>query len=249
MPDLPKTLELAIAQAQEATKAALEGGCGRLQIELVYPEIALNAQGIAAEFANLFTDHGSGLKVIFPDTGAAALARRDWGEVPFTVTDLGSRLTSVETKVAPSDSIFLVVCPSAVEVDKIEQLCNLAGDRPVILLIPQLEDVSIVGIGYKARQLRDRFISTLESAYYIRPIDGGAVFRAYPSSWQVWLEKGQEWELIASEPQKPVGDALDLIITQAINNNENTEDTKTTNQKKKRGILDSLGQLFKALNQ
>ncbi len=249
MPDLPKTLEEAIAQAKQATKAAISAGCKRLQIELLYPEIALNAQAIALQFANLFTDNGVGLKVIFPDTGAAALARRDWGEVPFKVIDLGSRLTSVETKVAPEDEIFLVVCPSAVEVNKIEQLCNLVGDRPVILLIPQLEDVSIVGIGYAARQLRDRFISTLESAYYIRPIEGGAVFRSYPSAWQVWLEKGEKWELIASAPRKPVGDDLDLILAKAMDRDGNQEEINPKSQRRKRGILDNLGQLLKALNQ
>ncbi len=243
---LPKTLSEAIEQGKEATKTALEAGCIRLQVELVYPEIALQAQAIAAEFAQFFTYYSSGLKVIFSDTGAAALARRDWGEVPFQVTDLGSRLTSVDTKINDADEIFLIVCPTAVEVSKIEELCNLAGDRPVILLLPQLEDVSIVGIGYAARQLRDRFLSTLESCYYIRPLESGVLFRSYPQPWQVWLEKGEEFKLIAEEREKPVGDDLDLIIASATRGSQEEEGIA---QRPKRGILGNLGRLFKALNQ
>ena len=97
----------------------------------------------------------SGLKVFFPDTGAAALARRDWGETPFKVADLGSSRTAVEDKIAPEDEQFLLVNPAAVEVAQVEKLYIAAAGRPVILLNPRLEDVATIGIGYAGRQLRD----------------------------------------------------------------------------------------------
>ncbi len=212
MSNVPKSLEETIIQAKEATVKALEAGYGRLQIEIVIPEIALKAQALALEFSSIFEDYGSGLKILFPDTGAASLARRDWGETTFRVSDLGSSRMPVENKIADEDQIFLVVCPSAVEVSQVEKLCNLAVDRPVVLLIPQLEDISIVGIGYAARQLRERFLSTLETCYYLRPMEESVVMRCYPSLWQVWVEKGEEYELIAEEPQKPMGDNLELIL-------------------------------------
>jgi hypothetical protein len=246
MPQLPNSLEEAIAQAKEATQLALETGLTRLQVELVFPEIALKAQEIALQFTSLFESQGIGLKVLFCDTGAAALARRDWGEIAFRVTDLGSRLTPVETKVAPEDEIFLIVCPSSVEVNKVEQLCQLAGDRPVILLIPQLEDVSIVGIGYTARQLRERFINTLESCYYIRPLEGGTVFRVFPEKWQVWLEKDENYELIAETAQKPIGEALERIINQALNPNQ--EDSNSPQPQPKKNIFSQMQSFLKALN-
>ncbi|MGK7876764.1 MAG: DUF1995 family protein [Xenococcaceae cyanobacterium] len=247
MPKFPKTLEEAIAQAKEATQAALDDGYGRLQVELAIPEIALQAQAIARQFAPLFEQYDSRLKVLFPDMGAAALARRDWGEVPFKVSDLGSRITPVESKIAPEDEVFLVVSPSAVEVSQVEKLCNLAGDRPVVLLIPQLEDVSIVGIGYAARQLRKRFLSSLESCYYFRPLEGAAVLRSYPSSWQVWLEVGDDYELIAEEPQKPMGEILERILAQASGIGKENEDNTPT--PKKTGFLTNLQQFFRALSQ
>ncbi len=210
---IPQTLEDAIAQAKEATQVALNSGSIRLQIELVIPEIDLKAQYLAYEFTSIFSEYESGLKVFFPDTGAAALARREWGETIFQISDLGSSRTPIETKISETDQVFLVVSPSAVEVAQVEKLCNLAGDRPVVLIIPQLEDVSIVGIGYAARQLRERFLSTLESSYYFRPLEEVVVLRSYPGLWQVWrqLETGEN-ELISEQPQKPLGEALERIL-------------------------------------
>lgn len=247
MVNFPKSLEEAIEQAKEATLAALEAGCQRLQVELVIPEIPLQAQKLALEFTSIFAEYGSGLKVLFGDSGAAALACRDWGEVTFQINDLGSRFTSVDTKISDEDQIFLVVCPSSIEVGAVEKLCNLVGDRPVVLLIPQLEDVTIIGIGYAARQLRERFLNTIVSCYYLRPLEGAAVFRSYPSQWQVWLEKGDDYELIAEQAQKPMGEALEMIIAKATTPSQNAGESLP--KPKKTGILGSLDRIFKALNQ
>jgi hypothetical protein len=245
---IPQSLEEAIAQAKEATQIALAAGCTKLQVELVIPEIALKAQYLAYEFTSLFADCNSGLKVLFPDTGAASLARRDWGEVSFQVTDLGSSRTPVEKKISDADEAFLVISPSAVEVAQVERLCNLAGERPVVLVIPQLEDVSIVGIGYAARQLRERFLSTLESSYYFRPLEGAAVSRAFPGLWQVWLEKDDDYELISEQPQKPLGEALERILLRETT----TEQSPAQNSNpalKKSGIFMGIKSFLKALNQ
>ena len=246
MVEVPSSLEQAVSQAKEAAKLALEAGVGRICIEIVIPEIALQAQPLALEFTTLFEGQESGLKLIFPDTGAAALARRDWGETPFQVTDLGSRATAIESKISEVDEAFLVVCPSSVEVEIVEKLCNLADHRPVILLIPQLEDVSVVGIGYAARQLRERFISTLESVYYFRPLDGVVVLRVYPSPWLVYLEKEDGYELIAEQGQKPMGEALDTLVNNAL---KGEEEDNNVPQPKKAGIFASMQSFLKALSQ
>lgn len=247
MNTFPQSLDEAVNQAKEATLAALADGYNRVQVELVIAEIPLQAQALALEFTTIFTEYGSGLKVIFPDTGAASLAKRDWGEVAFRVTDLGSRYTPVETKVTPEDELFLLVCPSSVEVERVEKLCNAAEDRPVVLLIPQLEDVSIVGIGLAARQLRERFISTLFSAYYFQPLEGAALLRCHPSPWQIWLEKEDGYELASEQAQKPVGDALERLLLK-LTSGDSTEDSNIPRPKKS-GILSNLQKMIRALNQ
>jgi len=242
MSKVPTTLEEIIEQAQVATKAALAAGETKIQIEILIPEIALKSQILARQFADfLAVDYGLGLKVFFVDTGAAALARRDWGETAYKVSDLGSRFTSIETKISPDDQVFLIICPSAVEVATIEKLFTLVPDRPVILLIPQLEDVSVVGIGYAARQLRERFLSTLHSCYYVRPIEGAVVLHSYGSAWQIYTEKDETYELLAETAEKPSGETLDNIL--------NKPDQTTTPQPKKMGILGDLQKFLRALSQ
>jgi len=254
MMEFPTTLESAIAQAKQSTLTALEAGLTRLQVELKIPEIALKGEIIGKEFADLFADdYGAGLKVLFPDSGAAALARRNWQDVSFQVNDLGSRNTPIENKVSEDDQLFLVVSPSPVEVQKVEKLCNLAGDRPVILLIPQLEDVTTVGIGYAARQLRERFLNTLESCYFLQPMDDAALLRRFPGGWQIWIDKGENnFEFFCEEPEKPVGDKLDRLLRKAAGEDVSEEEEQPVfaNQSSQRkGILGSLQSFLKALNQ
>lgn len=243
----PETLDAAVEQAKEATKAAIADGYKLLQVELVVPEIALQAEALALEFASLFADYGSGVKVMFPDTGAAALAKRNWGEQPFQVTDMGSRFTPIETQISAEDEIFIVACPSSVEVDRVEKLSNLAGDRPVIFLIPQLEDVAVVGIGLAARQLRDRFIKNIYSCYYLRPIAEGAILRCHPSLWQIWLEKESGYELATELSTKPMGEDLERLMMQLAN--PEGQESNQTQPKKKPNLLGNLQKFLKALSQ
>lgn len=254
MTQLPKDLNEAIAQAKEATKAILNDGYTLVSVELVIPEIELQAQAIAQEFIPAILEADTRLKVFFPDTGAAALARRDWGEVPFKVSDLGSSRSPVEGRIEPEDQQFLLVCPSSIEVAQAEKLSNLAGDRPVVMLLPRLEDVSIVGIGYAARQLRERFISKIQSGYYLRPGDGFTLFRCYPSPWQVWLEPEEgKYELIAELPEKPMGDSLDLILAKATSQGAEAQDgdspdSQAAPKPKKKGLMAEMQKFFRALS-
>jgi hypothetical protein len=211
MPELPNSLEEAIAQAAQATNAAIADGYSRLQVELIFPELKL--MPLAEQFLAEFTQFGSQLKVFFPDAGAAALARRDWGEVPFTIADVGSGRVPPEVQIQPEDKAFLFIDPSAVEVNQVEKLCEIAAERPVVMLNPRLEDAATIGIGYAGRQLRSRFLNHIESCYHLRPLEEDvAVFRYYPSNWQVWREINAEYQLIAEFPKKPFADELDRLI-------------------------------------
>ena len=248
MTQLPKDLNEAIAQSRIATAAALSDGITLLQVELVFPEIALQAQSITQQFLPEFEQIQSGVKVFFPDAGSAALARRDWGQTPFKITDLGSSRTAVEDKLAPEDQLFLLVNPAAVEVAQVEKLYIAAGDRPVVLLNPRLEDVATIGIGYAGRQLRERFLNKIESCYYIRPLDSAALFRCYPQSWQVWIETNDEYELISETAQKPVGDDLERILAKALGTTD-PNSTAPAKPLKKKSFLAELQTFLKALTQ
>lgn len=215
MANLPTSLEAAIAQSIEATKAALADGYNRVQVELLFPE--LKPMSVAEQFLPGLTQYGSQLKVFFPDAGAAALARRDWGDVPFKIMDIGTGRMPVEVQMQPEDEAFLFIAPTAVEVSQVEKLCEAAGSRPVVMLNPYLQDVYTVGVGYAGRQLRTRFLNSIESCYYLRPLEEDvAVFRCYPSSWQILREIGGEYRVIVEMSNKPSADELDQILSGKI---------------------------------
>ncbi|MEB3178818.1 MAG: DUF1995 family protein [Nostocaceae cyanobacterium] len=244
MTGLPQSLTEAIAQAREATKAAIADGYTRLQVEILFSE--LKPMPVALEFLPVFEEYGDRLKVLFPDAGGAALARRDWKDVPFNITDIGTGRIPIDSKISPSDEIFFMIAPTSVEVTQVEQIALLVGERPLIMLNPRLEDLGAVGIGYASRQLRERFISTIESCYHLRPIEEeAAVRRAYPGSWEVWLKNGEDYEKIVELPKKPSGDDLDALLMkeQPL---PTTPDERPS--KKKSGFFNGLQRFIKALN-
>ena len=242
MSKLPTNLEESITFAQTAALAAIADGYQRITVEILIPE--LKSLDLAKQFITAFADRGNTLKVLFTDTGAAALAKRDWTDIDFKISDVGSSRSPVTEKIQDEDLLFIAIEPSAVEVEQIEKLCNAAGDRPVILFLPRLEDAAIVGIGYAARQLRDRFLTTLHSAYYIKPLEESAIYRCYPGQWQVWLEQNDNYTLLAERPQKPVGDELDDILAPST-----TIDTAgIAKPTKSGGVFASLGRFMRTLS-
>lgn len=250
MPQIPQSISEATEQAKTATQAALNDGYTRLQVEMVIPE--LKQQPIAQQFLELFSQQQ--FKVLFPDAGAAALARRDWQNPDFVIRGLGELTNPVD----PDDDIYLIVNPSSIEVETVETLCNQATDRPVILLNPTLEDVAVVGIGYAARQLRERFLAQIESCYYIRPLEGAALYRCYPDPWQIWRETApNEYELLCDLPQKPSGEAIDRILygeeadpETSPNSDGQPQQTGSKRTKgAKKSIFSELQQFIKALTQ
>jgi hypothetical protein len=242
MSQLPTTLEESISLAQTAALAAIADGYQRITVEILIPE--LKSMALAQQFITAFTDRGNTLKVLFTDTGAAALARRDWQDVNFKIDDLGSSRSPIVDKIQTEDQLFIAIEPSAVEVEQVEKLCNAAGDRPVILFLPKLEDAAIVGIGYAARQLRDRFLTTLHSAYYIKPLETSAIYHCYPGQWQVWLEQADNYTLLAERPHKPVGDELDEILMPSTTTSSGTNPATT----KSGGVFASLGRFLRTLS-
>ncbi|MDH6056172.1 DUF1995 family protein [Umezakia ovalisporum] len=241
MSELPKSLEEAIAQSRIATQAALADGYTRLQVDFLFPE--LKVMPVAAQFLPLFAEYDSRLKVFFADAGAAALANRDWADTPFKILDIGTG-RAVKSKIETEDEIFLFIAPTSVEVPQLEKLCEDIGHRPFVMLNPRLEDSGVVGIGYAARQTRQRFISTIESCYYLRPVDDTtAVFRCYPGLWEVWVETNGEYQKVAELSKKPSGDELDLILM------EGQPQTSTNAAPvKKPSVFKSLQRFFKALS-
>lgn len=245
MSGVPRSLEAAIEQAKTATRAAIQAGVPRILVEINIPE--LKVMPVAEQFYPLLQEMGFQFKILFPDAGAAALARRDWNNPDFLIRGINESKNRVEA----DDEVILVIEPSSIEVNDVEALCNEAVGRNVIMLNPKLEDIATIGIGYAGRQLRERFLSTLESCYYLQPLEGAAILRIYPGQWQVWGETADDtYELLAELPQKPNSEMLANIFSGAEADATTTEDAQpTTNKPRKGGFLAELQQFIRALTQ
>ena len=57
MNTFPETLDAAVEQAKAAAQTAIADGYKLVQVELVVPEIALQSEALALEFAQLFAEN------------------------------------------------------------------------------------------------------------------------------------------------------------------------------------------------
>ncbi|AGY58251.1 DUF1995 family protein [Gloeobacter kilaueensis] len=209
MSELPRTLAETFAQCETALLSALADGKRRLQIDIKVPGIELLTllEGLAAA-----PPLGEGnWAAAFADPGAAALARRRLGDVSYALRGLS------EFRSGMTDYSALVVLePSAVEVDKVEALATQVGNKPLILLNSRLQEAGVVGIGLAGRQLRERFLSTLEPVYIIQPFSGGSLYRAYPDRWQLWREEADgDYSKVCEFDHQPSGEQIDRALSPA----------------------------------
>ena len=205
---LPNSLEDATEQAIAAVHQAIADGANLVIADLRFPE--LKAMPIAYEFAASFNQkYGKNWQAIFADAGAAALAKREWAELEVSVRGVNEGRRAIREE----DQAFLLVEPTSVEVEQVEKLVKLAGDRPFVMFNPRLEN-SEVGLGLAARQMRNRFLSTFETAYYIKPLELGALWRCYPQTWQVWQQTDLGMEPMAEVSQRPSSDDIDRLFRQ-----------------------------------
>ncbi|WP_299413641.1 DUF1995 family protein [Acaryochloris sp. IP29b_bin.148] len=233
----PDSLETSISQAVEATKAAIADHKTLLQVDIAIPE--LKPLPVAQQYLSQLPNLGENVKVFFSDTGAAALARHQWQEIAYELRGIEELIDPVQ----PENDAFVFIAPTPVEVGKVEQICNQAGDRVCILLNPKLEDVSIVGIGMAGRTLRERFLNNIEPCYSFLPLERGAVIRSYPSEWQIWWAEGEddgsEHQILASEASRPSGERIGQILAPLM----------ATENARKPGLFDNMQQFWKALTQ
>jgi len=242
---LPQSIEEAVLQAQWATRYAIQEGYTRLIAEINVPDlvptytVAKVSMPICWEFMKSFEEYGKGAKVFLPDAGAAALARRDWPDAPFTIAAIGD-------PVEKDDSLLVFVASDSYQIAELEKVADSASPAfsknsiPMILLNPNLEDIAVVGIGLAARGIRERFLSTFEKVYYLTAGENYALFRLYPKQWMVWLEEPEDYTLIAEVLERPSGEQIQSFI--------DAELEKRGLKTKPKGIFGELGSFLRALS-
>lgn len=202
----------AAAQAVEASRAAISDGvtsmfvtidttAGDETYTLLKTSVPIVRQLLPILIRNGGEDGGNGgsggnmcenVAVLLPDAGAAALARRDWGENGGRVPE-GVVLTGMDrwVKGEDVDGVF-IVAPRASEVEDLEAGVAQAGDVPTIVVNPDLVDMGVTGLSLNARTLRERVIDAFETTYFLRVYGWGVLLRSYPGEWGVWVDDEAE---------------------------------------------------------
>lgn len=205
---LPADLRTAEAEAREALQAALASGSGgRWTVEFRFeglrllPVVLRLLEGLLAERPEL--------RLLFPDAGATALARRDG---PAFADCIGSfsdqrRLQQQE----PSQGVLLLVGASQADYELVEAVCGGHGDS-VVLINPSLEDAAI-GIGSVARQRRKGFLAGWRAAYALLPQADRTLRCAYPGEWELYRLDPDGYRVAGRFEQKPDAEQQDLALS------------------------------------
>lgn len=212
---LPADLRAAEAQALEALVAALgHDPKGRWTVDWRFEGLRLlpvvlrlsdQLRGLQIQAQGV---KDQPFKVLFPDAGACALAKRDAPELAPLLSDFRGHMR-VQSD-GPTRGLLLAVAPSQADYEDFEAVCGQHLGA-VVVVNGALEDAA-VGIGSVARQRRRGFLSLWQAAYCLIPLEGSALRRAFPGPWELYRQDLDGYRLAATFEQKPDAEQQALAL-------------------------------------
>ena len=201
---LPADLLSAESDLLVAVQAALASGDGsRWGATLRFENLRLLP--VALRLAEALAAAHTDLRVLWPDAGAAALARRDAPEMAAAIADFNQW-----TAKADPDALLLVVGPQPSDYDAFMALCeNHRG--AIVMLNGRLEDAA-VGIGSVARERRKGFVASWQQAYWLQPLEGGALMRSFPDDWALLPQDPDGYRWLSSSVNRPDPEVLAALL-------------------------------------
>ena len=201
---LPADLLSAESDLLVAVQAALASGDGsRWGATLRFENLRLLP--VALRLAEALAAAHTDLRVLWPDAGAAALARRDAPEMAAAIADFNQW-----TAKADPEALLLVVGPQPSDYDGFMALCeNHRG--AIVMLNGRLEDAA-VGIGSVARERRKGFVASWQQAYWLQPLEGGALMRSFPDDWALFRQDPDGYRWLSSSVKRPDPETLAALL-------------------------------------
>ncbi|KAG0498187.1 hypothetical protein HPP92_002878 [Vanilla planifolia] len=133
--DLPSDLEGAIRQSSQASASFIASGGMKAIVELLIPQLqfldAEGAQGELWELSRVFLESLKELigiqklRAIFPDAGAAALLKHQWGDANFGFASLSDR-----KPVGEDDEVIVMIVPDYQMLEYVERIASQLSDFP-----------------------------------------------------------------------------------------------------------------------
>lgn len=196
---LPADLRSAETEALAAVQAALASQAkGLWTVEFRFE--GLRILPVALRLLAALTPQRPEARLLFPDAGATALAKRDAPEQAAQLLGLGD-LLRLQQADGGSDGLVLLAAPTPADYEEVENLC--AQHRgPLVMINGRLEDAAI-GIGTVARERRKGFLAEWQAAYGLIPTAEGALRRVFPEDWQFYRRDPDGYRNICSFESRP----------------------------------------------
>ncbi|BEV36227.1 DUF1995 family protein [Synechococcus sp. M16CYN] len=204
---LPADLLIAEHQLQDAISAALATGkAQRWSANLCFEN--LRVLPVALRLARALVDQGFSLLIAWPDAGTAALARREADDLSALIIDF-KRLNQIKSSL-PDARVLLAVAPQPFDYETFQSVCD-GYSGPVVMLNGRLEDAA-VGIGSVVRKRRRSFILTWHQAYWLQPLEGGALMRSYPKEWTVFRLDQDGYRQLSTFNARPDAETIFALL-------------------------------------
>jgi len=243
------------ADALQSLSQALAAGETRMELKTIFPELNTESDvfrvGTMLEMVRyIATDlagQGKHVKICVQQSlgegifsglplglaGMMKLAKlMDWDEAT-----VGDRISFGEVganHVQDTDDIFLLIAPQNITgcsiIQLLEEMCAVAGARPIVIINPKLGDImSSSGVmSYRGREERIQFVSTFKPIHHFRllykkpffyPIYG-ALRMSYGGPWVVYRREGdpdsgvEEYVLAEKFPSEPDPEQITRVVLQ-----------------------------------
>ncbi len=137
--------------------------------------------------------------LLWMDAGSTALAKRDAPDLAQNIYDV-SKLKKGNYSDFKHE-ILIIVSPQHFDYEEFYDICNYYGGK-IIMVNGKLEDFA-VGIGSVARERRKDFISSWINAYWLQPLDKGALMHTYPDDWYIYTLDQTGYRFVDRSDKKP----------------------------------------------
>jgi hypothetical protein len=202
---LPPDLRAAEAEASASLRSALAGDPrGRWTLELRFEGLRLLP--VVLRLVSELDSSVPGIRLLFPDAGAAALARRDGPELAERIATFSDHLRLRQS----GAEVLILVGASQADYGTVESVCQAHAGR-VVLVNPGLE-AGAVGIGSVGRERRRGFLAQWEAAYALIPLADSALRRAHPLDWELYRLDPDGYRFAASFDHRPDGEERDEAL-------------------------------------
>ena len=198
---LPEDLNKALSDMEKATLANVYSDENRFTIEFKFEGIKFN--NICIRLYKLLSKNNNTF-ITYGDTGAAALAQRDFYEIKEKIYTFKSFTDS--TQINNIDSVLISMLPQPYDFDSFEPMCeNFKGKHYSIN--PKFED-SNIGIGNVIRERRKNFVKTWNNIYYLQPLNKSALMHISPNNWSLFKEINSKYIFVKDFEKKPDNETI-----------------------------------------